>query len=965
MIKNILHYLKKPFSIINKIFFFSCLFCSAKSIAQEASGTISDRNSKEGLVSASVTQKGTSNGSRTDFDGNFRFKTDAAGSDSLVISYIGYKTKTVKFSAGVPIFVSMDESSIAGKEIVVISERLSEKQKESPLTVESLDLMAIKETPAANFYEGLGQLKGVDMLSASIGFKIINTRGFNSTSPVRSLQIIDAVDNQAPGLNFSLGNFLGASELDVQKVDIIVGASSAMYGPNAFNGVISMNTKSPFVHQGLSFTSKVGERGLSESAVRWAQAFKNKKGLDFLAYKFNIFYLRADDWRATNYAPTDVSLSDARNPGGFDAVNIYGDEYNNDNDDSGLPRALPGLNIRYRTGYKEEDIVDYDTRNLKLGGAVHYKVSQAKNTELIYAVNFGTGTTVYQGDNRYSLKDITFLQNRIELRNDKFFIRAFSTNENAGNSYDAVFTSLLLQQKSKTTTEWSGYYRNYWSQNGNPFFQNILDTDPKAPKRENFPATPEGFLQFQNQIYPFLFENYYNDLQRFHDEARTTADTTNRANIGEFAFLEPGTFSFDTAFKSIISKSAFGEGGSRFIDRSALYNIQAERKFSPKFAEITVGGNYRIYTPQSEGTIFSDTLVRTITPIDSTRADTTFKRNVITNQEFGIYLGLEKRFLAEKLKVNFTGRIDKNENFNMLFSPAASAVYTFNTQNIARLSLSSAIRNPTLADQYLYYNVGTAILIGNINGIDSLVTIPSLINLLNSQKPDTLEYFNVEKIRPEQVQSIELGYRTSLFNRLFIDGSYYFSRYKNFIGFKIGADVDFTTQFGLSISDLQAFRVAANANGIVTTQGFSVGLNYFFKNFYSINGNYSFNKLNLSDNQDPIIPAFNTPEHKFNIGITGRDIFQKIGPITLRNIGFSINYKWVEGYIFEGSPQFTGFVPNYDLLDAQISKTIPKIKSTFKLGCSNLLNNEHYEVYGGPLIGRLAYFSVLVDLGRK
>ena len=964
MIKNILNLFKNR----NKVSY-TCLVCSlfvcVKGFSQDAIGIVTDRISKEALVSASVTQKGTSNGIRTDFNGKFSFKTDPNASDSLVISYIGYRTKTVKFSAGISVNILLDESSITGKEIVIISERLSEKQKESPLTIESLDLTAIKETPAANFYEGLGQLKGVDLLSASIGFKVINTRGFNSTSPVRSLQIIDAVDNQAPGLNFSLGNFLGASELDVQKVDIIVGASSALYGPNAFNGVISMNTKNPFVHQGLSVMSKIGERGLSESAIRWAQAFKNKNGQDFLAYKFNIFYLRADDWRATNYNPTDVSLSDAKNPGGFDAVNIYGDEYNNDNDDSALPRALPGLNIRYRTGYKEEDIVDYDTRNLKLGTAVHYKVNQTKNTELIYALNFGTGTTVYQGDNRYSLKDITFLQNRLELRNDKFFIRAFATNENAGKSYDAVFTSLLLQQKAKTTTEWSGYYRNYWSQNANGFFQNILETDPNAPKRSDFPATPEGFLEFQSKIYPFLLSNYNEDLVKFHDRARFVADSTNRPNIGEYAFLEPGTFSFDTAFKSIISKSAFGEGGSRFLDKSALYNIQAERKFTPRFAEITLGGNYRIYTPQSQGTIFSDTLVRTITPRDSLSADTTFKRNTITNQEFGIYFGVEKRFMNDKLKINLTGRLDKNQNFDYLFSPAASAVYTFNPQNIARISLSSAIRNPTLADQYLYYNVGTAILLGNLNGIDSLVTVESLIDLLNTQNPDTLRYFNVEKIRPEQVKSIELGYRTSLFNRLFIDGSYYFSRYQYFIGYKIGVDVDYTTDFGLNISDLQAYRVAANANDVVTTQGFSIGLNYFFKNFYSINGNYSFNKLNLKDDQDPIIPAFNTPEHKFNIGISGRDIFQKIGPVTFRNIGFSINYKWVEGYVFEGSPQFTGFVPNYDLVDAQISKTIPTIKTTFKLGCANLLNNMHYEVYGGPLIGRLAYFSVLVDLAKK
>ena len=71
-----------------------------------------------------------------------------------------------------------------------------------------MGVQAIKQNASADFYEGLGNLKGVDLTAASIGFKVINTRGFNSTSPVRSLQIIDGVDNQAPGLNFSSGKFL-------------------------------------------------------------------------------------------------------------------------------------------------------------------------------------------------------------------------------------------------------------------------------------------------------------------------------------------------------------------------------------------------------------------------------------------------------------------------------------------------------------------------------------------------------------------------------------------------------------------------------------------------------------------------------------------------------------------------------------------------------------------------------------
>ena len=99
-----------------------------------------------------------------------------------------------------------------------------------------------------------------------------------------------------------------------------------------------------------------------------------------------------------------------------------------------------------------------------------------------------------------------------------------------------------------------------------------------------------------------------------------------------------------------------------------------------------------------------------------------------------------------------TARLDKNENYNFLLSPAASAVYRYDANNYFRLSFSSAIRNPTLQDQYLFYDVGRAILVGNINGFDSLVTIPSLIDYYSHLNRDTLSWFNVPRVRPEKVK---------------------------------------------------------------------------------------------------------------------------------------------------------------------------------------------------------------------
>ncbi len=912
--------------------------------AQSLQGSIKDAKSGEALIGATALIKGTTNGAKADLDGNFIIPNPGKPPFTLVVSFVGYKTNEIQItSLDKPIVVKMSTNEEVLKEFEIIDTRLTDKQKESPLTVEALDLLAIKETPAANFYDGLGTLKGVDLTAASLGFKIINTRGFNSTSPVRSLQIIDGVDNQAPGLNFSLGNFLGSSELDVQKVDIIVGASSAFYGPNAFNGVISMTTKNPFDYTGLTVQAKVGERELFETSIRWAQKFKNRDSVDKFAYKINVSFMKALDWQANNMNPTEQSLTDARNPGGYDAVNRYGDEelggfqFNFAN--SALAKSsTPGLGVIYRNGYNERDLVDYNTNNLKLNAAFHYKIKN--DIELIFSSNFGTGTTIYQGENRFSLRDILFFQNKFEIsKKDKFFVRAYATHEDAGNSFDAVVTAFELQNLSKTNDEFKSDYRNRWVQGG---FNAI------SFKIRQLPGYP---IPFDENVYDSLMIVYRDTLVKYHEIARDRANTG--LGINQNDYYEAGTARFDSAMAQVKSRT-LADRGSLLKDRSALYHVHGEYKEKLwTDAGLTLGANFRQYRPNSEGTIFSDTLM--IDRIEN--GDTLFKRNVIINNEFGAYMGLQQELFAGRLRLNGTARVDKNQNFNYISTQSFSAVYTINNNHTFRLVYSSAIRNPTLQDQYLFYNVGRAILIGNINGRDSLITVSSFFDYLDQLNTSKLQYFDVDPIRPERVNTVELGYRGTLFNKVYVDMSYYRSRYTDFIGFKIGLDVQFS---GFGLPGIQAYRLAANTNDIVYTQGFSGGINYYFADKYSINGNYSWNVLSRPDSTDEIITAFNTPEHKYNIGINGRNM--KLPWIKGENFGFNINYKWVQGFTFEGAPQFTGAIPSYGMADAQINWNIKEWKTIVKLGASNILNNKVFMVYGGPLIGRLAYFSVTVDI---
>ncbi|MBK9491253.1 MAG: TonB-dependent receptor [Haliscomenobacter sp.] len=942
-------YLSKSL-MLSIILIFSCLgIIRAQTTIR---GEIRDAANKEGLANATVILKGTTEGTVADLEGKFELSTAQKLPFTLLVSYVGYTDKElIVTAANQKILIELSEDAVTIDQVEVKGRRISEKKTQSALTMETLDAIAITETPAANFYDGLGSLKEVDLTAASLGFKIINTRGFNSTSPVRSLQIIDGVDNQSPGLNFSLGNFLGASELDVNNVTLIVGASSAFYGPNAFNGVVSMQTKSPFLHKGLKVMVKGGERNLFEAGIRWADAFKNKSGKESVAYKFNISGFRANDWIADNYDPVDGTPSSTSNPGGYDAVNIYGDEYLLSNDFTNS-FSLPGMGIIHRKGYREIDIVDYDSENLKVAGAVHFRLNPAKDynsPELVFGSNYSTGTTVYQGDNRYSLRDIQFFQHKVELKQtDKYFLRFYVTHEDAGNSYDPYFTALQLQQNAKEDIKWASDYINFWQTTINPRVRKIEG----YPNPIDYLGRPEDFRAAQG-----LFLNnsrVMDSLALYHSLAQTQVLKGNPL-FESVDFFEPGTERFNQEFNSIITRLGYTEGGTRFYDRSALYHMHGEYKFNDLIKadkggavtdlDLLVGANYRLYTPNSKGSILLDT--------GTVNIDT---------YEYGIYGGGTME-LNKRLKISGSVRLDKNKNFNYLVSPAASLVYTPNRDQVLRFSFSSAIRNPTLADQYLFYNVGRAILIGNLNGFNNLLTIESLREYLNTRDQSLLDYFDVAPIRPEQVRTIEAGYRNTFFDKLYVDATYYYSFYQDFIGYNIGVDAAFEPLTG-SPTRVQAYRVAANAVDRVTTQGFSLGSSYYFGQNYVLNGNYSFNQLNtLSD--DPIIPAFNTPKHKYNIGISGRDLAVNFLGLKFPDFGFNVNYKWIEGFIFEGSPQFTGIIPSYNMLDAQVNWQVKTINTTFKLGASNLLNNMTFQTYGGPRIGRLAYLSMVYDWNKK
>ena len=899
---------------------------SSSLFSQQLKGKLIDAETKESMIGATIQVKDTEIADVTDADGQFILEKVPSPPFELLITYVGYEELTYQVTSLAEELLIEMEAGVSMEEVEVVSE-YSKLKQELSLTVESLGLLEIKSSSEASFYDALANMRETDMMTVSFGVKVINTRGFNSSTPIRSLQLIDGVDNASPGLNYPLGNFMGVAGLDIEGVDLVIGASSAYFGPGAFNGVVNMRTKSPFKYQGLELELKGGQRNYFEGGLRYAHAFKDKSGNDRFGVKFNFSYSRVYDWEADDPEPSIGTLQDSvsiDNPGGYDAVNRYGDEPSRNNTSLFEQFEHPGLGKIYRTGYWEKDLADYNSYNLKSSIGLHYLFTP--DLELIGTTHFGMGTTVMQLDNRLSLRDVWAMQNKLELRQkDKFFLRFYTTREDAGDTYDIVSTAYILQGRRKGDGAWLSDYRDYWNRNINPKVKGL----PEFPR---LGPPPDFFYDFERA--QMILDQNSDKLREWHQQARAAMDS---------GFLEPGTAEFQEVFDDITS-TVVSEGGTKYVDRSRLYHVHGEYKIQPRFVdEITIGGNYRLYTPYSEGTIFADT--------SGTR---------IRTYEFGAYVGIEKWLVNDRLKLNFATRMDKHENYDYLFSPAFSAQFRLTPLHSLRLSVSSALRNPTLIEQYFYFKVGSAFLLGNISGYENLITLESFEEYLdNGLDRSLLVYFDEPPIKPEKAFASEVAYSGVYFdNKLDIKATAYLNRYKDFIGYKIGLEVPFVIGGfpGIPI----AYRFAANANDITYTSGISLGVNYFLNRIVTLSGNYSWNRI-FKESDDPLIPAYNTPEHKFNIGLNFRNF--KIG--NMENWGFNTNFRWIEGYTFESSPQFSGEIPPQIHLNANISKNIPKWNMTLKISCSNLLDRRQNGLYGGPKVGRFIFGSINYSLNKN
>ena len=840
---------------------------------------------------------------------------------------------------------------VALEEVVVSASKVEESFLQSPVTVEKLNARALRLTPALSFFDAIEHLKGVQVITPSLGFKVINARGFTNTTNVRFAQLVDGVDNQAPHIGGPIGNVLGPSDLDISSVEIVPGTASALYGLNAINGLANFQTRNPFTSEGLTVQQKTGinhvsdpssgAKLFSETSVRYAKILLADK----LAFKVNATYLRGYDWVAhdqTDLNPNGnatTGLFGADNPA-RDPVNSYGNE---SSDRSTLTLGGKQYSVA-RTGYNEQDVVDYNLKTLKADMALHYRFRPG--TELAYTYRVAGFDNVYQRSNRFRLQGYRLQQHALTLTTPVVQARAYFTQENTGQSYNLRSMGENIDRSFKPDARWNTDYTGAWNA-----------------------AIAGG-----------------QSVAQAHASARTTADAGR---------LQPGTEAFSQRLSQLQDVNNWDQGAALRVRADLLHGeaqlnlAEALRRSGhhlPANLDLLAGADHRTYIVVPDGNYF----------INPNPGKDPLTDN-LTYAKTGGFAQTGGRFFANKLRLTATLRVDKNDYFDVKFNPRFTAVFSPTQKQNFRLSYQSGYRFPSLFEGFSNVNSGQVKRIGGLRvmsdgvfensylrtSIDAFNTaVTASINANTStataaqkrqqaiaQNQTILVKNPYTYIKPEYIRSFEIGYKAAVGpgSRLLLDLDFYYNSYRDFIA-QVEAYVP-TTATGtplttgtdpnvvattLNARATQArYRLWTNSQSQVYNYGGSAGLRYELAGGYLAGANATYTRLDRTESGDGLEDGFNTPRWAYNLSLGNERAY--------KNFGFGLNYRWQQGY-FSQTFLVTGEVSAYRTLDAQISYVVPTPNLRIKLGASNILNSYYVSYLGGPSIGGLYYLALTYQI---
>jgi iron complex outermembrane receptor protein len=386
------------------LFFLPWMVLSSALYAQitgGVTGIVKDMQSGEGLAGATVSVKGLQTSTLTDSEGKFLLKGLKPGKVVLLVSYVGYGehalSMNIKEGETARVAASLGVSARPGDEVVISASKRPEKITNAPASIQVIGINDMEQFAGSNVGELVSKVQGVEYTRNGLTDITFNARGFHSAFNNKVFQIVDGRNSMA-ALSGSLPIMNRGSTIkdDMERLEIILGPQSALYGPNAHNAVFNTITKDPRKYAGTTISLTTGSRYQFSGRFRHAAKVSNK-----FAYKLSGEYLvgKEFDFRDSVYA------------GNQSGSTPY----------FGKPVAIP-------------ERLDPDFRHMRGEGHFYYTIKS--KTDLILSggsnnSNWPQVTTT--GRNQMRGVTYSFLQAR--LAHPRYFVNVYNTWGSIGTSY--------------------------------------------------------------------------------------------------------------------------------------------------------------------------------------------------------------------------------------------------------------------------------------------------------------------------------------------------------------------------------------------------------------------------------------------------------------------------------------------------------------------------------------------------
>ncbi|MCH8019081.1 TonB-dependent receptor [candidate division KSB1 bacterium] len=880
-------------------------------------GTVTDAETNKGLAGANVivTSGELKTGTATSKSGQFQLQNLPPGNYLIQVKHIGYELKVIP-----NLFISNGETkeleimltvkAIEFNPISISASRRPEKVLDAPASVTVVNAAAIENRTALTPTEHLKALPAVDIISAGLNQSRVVVRGFNDLFSGSLLSLIDNRITRIPAVRLNAFQLIPASNLDIERIEVVSGPASALYGPNSANGVMHVLTKSPFDSKGTIVSVGGGERSVLIGTIRHAGVLNDKIG-----YKFSLQYYEGNDFPSVDSTEIVARLDAIRNGADPDTLRI-------------------GVRI-------------FDIKSTNLDGRFDFHLSP----ELKFIVNggFSRGDNIEitnQGAAQALDASFKYIQGRLIYKD--FFAQAFINKIGTGNTY-FLRTGDFVINKSSLFVIQAQHSLSLSSRQQFTYGIDVLLTRPESEGTVNGRNEDNDNV---NEIGAYLQSetNLTSKLKllgaaRIDDHNRL--DGLNFSPRAALVFKPTPTnnfrLTFNRAFSTPTSDNLFsdvvGQRISTSIDPSlavlapfigeTLFEIRARGTWPSGF-NFNFDPNGRPQMVTAFGGFLADNgfipEANSYLPADAQSVWPAIRAVILSQIPPGLQ-GAFESILPAQLSQS---------------APANLGVINTETQELEPVDISF-VRNikPLFETTTTTFEVGYKGLIENklLASVDLYHSkIKDFIGPLRVETPSV--FINPETLGPVLAQDIAnndpnvtLEQATQFVND--------FLMLDSLALLPIGVISPQEVQSGTDI-------ILTHRNlGDVSVTGLDLSLTYQINRNWNITGNYSFINRDFFKSQDGFSDiALNAPKHKFGANLNYRN----------RNAGFDSNLRlrFVDSFP-ANSGIFTGTVDRYTILDLNATYTLPFFDNTrLNLTVQNLLNNKHREFVGLPELGRLA-----------